>query len=121
MPLAWLSNFAAFYEPDPVAQSSLRQVWLSHFDRIEVIHDWVLGIKALPGDEPFPAEALQAGLFFAEGETAMRRGFQGQKEEFYKELIKVVETAPETLDQFPGDFAFLYFKPGGELIGVRSA
>ncbi|HXE99976.1 MAG TPA: asparagine synthase-related protein [Solirubrobacterales bacterium] len=65
-----------------------------------------------PDDEPVRA----AGLAFAQGRDELAAC--GRR---WEEIAHLVAERPESLDQLPGDFGLVQFRPSGEVTVVRSA
>lgn len=90
------------------------------FDEIWRPHPrWVAAVSLLPETEPDPPAARAAGLVFAEGRDILcSNGVDPDQR--YPSIAERARAKPETLDQLPGDFAFLCFDGDGGATAVRA-
>jgi hypothetical protein len=78
---------------------------------------WVAAQAPLPESEPDGDIARSHGLAFIEGRDRLERG---DDHRWPHRVADVVDRAPTRLSEFPGDFAFVRFRPDGTALAVRS-
>ncbi|MEK6328660.1 MAG: asparagine synthase-related protein [Actinomycetota bacterium] len=119
MSLRPLANLLAVATPDPAELGAVRE-------RIEASgcfdSPWspapgrLLAVSRLPGSTPDGEPVRAAGLAFAQGRDELAVSGLG-----WEEVARLVAERPEGLDQLPGDFGLVHFRPTGEATVVRSA
>jgi asparagine synthetase B (glutamine-hydrolysing) len=107
------ANLFGFWDEDPRVVADVRRHLERENDFATVwtpADGWVAASMPLPyGREP--AETNRA-LAFAEGADVVGA---------LDRVIKLADEAPDRLDELPGDFGFIRFRPRGEATVVRSA
>ena len=119
MSLRPLANLLAVATPDPAELLAVRE-------RIEASGafdpPWspapgrLVAVSRLPGSSPDGEPVRAAGLAFAQGRDELAASGLG-----WEEVGRLIAERPETLDQLPGDFGLVHFRPTGEATVVRSA
>jgi len=107
------ANLFGFWDEDPRVVADVRQHLERESDFVRVwtpADGWVAASMPLPyGREP--PESNDA-IAFAEGADVVGA---------LDRVIKLADEAPDRLDEIPGDFGFIRFRPRGEATVVRSA
>ncbi len=119
MSLRPLANLLAVATPDPAELEAVR-------GRIEAsgafdspwspVPGRLVAASRLPGSSPDGAPVRAAGLAFAQGRDEVAASGRG-----WDEVARLVAERPEGVDELPGDFGLVHFRPSGEATVVRSA
>src|SRR5712691_8189258 len=120
-----LANIFGYCDPD---RDRLRQVREAmnvsgEFEQVAApAEEWIVGWRCLPDSGPFAKEFTNYQLAFAEGRDRLagRDADRDKTDAIFQHLADTVTRSPRDLVTFPGDFAFVHFRPRGEASLVRS-
>src|SRR5687767_12462534 len=118
-----LANFFAFHDPDfarlkkmerELGGSNLFQdIWLP-------VPNWVAGIAPQAGSLVENPELRRALMIFAEGQDSIREEDGGDQQVFWNRLADIADDSSTRLGEYPGDFTFIRFHPGGRATVARA-
>ncbi len=104
------ANLVAVRHPDPAVRAAFLRAAGAHpelSDAWEPAPDWVAAAAPLPGTPPEPERSRACGLAFADGRDVVLETEDPER------VAALADTRPERLDELPGDFTFVRFRPGG--------
>ena len=115
-----MANVFAVSDPDPGFLDPMEER-LAASGEFELVWrpapGWVVAQAQLPDSTPDPDAARARGLAFVEGRDRLERG---RDLDWLDRVAELCDRAPHRLDELPGDFAFVRFRPDGTALAVRS-
>jgi len=114
-----MANIFAVTDADPAVLDRIegRVRAGDDFERVyRPTEGWIAAYASLPESEPDRDDACSRGFLFLEGRDRLER----LGADWLDRLSDLCDLSPTQLDELPGDFGFIHFRPDGTALAVRA-